>query len=68
MYYFSNSILQSAFYNLGHLTLTYLIFYTQSLLFTLIKTEITCKYKNFFVTLHSKSEKSVEKTRKNKQF
>ena len=54
MYYFSISILQSAFCNLGHLTLTYLIFYTQSLLFTLIKTEITCKYKNFFVTLHSK--------------
>jgi hypothetical protein len=68
MYYFSNSILQSAFYNLGHLTLTYLIFYNQSLLFTLIKTEITCKYKNFFVTLHSKSEKSVEKTQKNENF
>ena len=68
MYYFSISILQSAFCNLGHLTLTYLIFYTQSLLFTLIKTEITCKYKNFFVTLHSKSEKSVEKTQKNENF
>ena len=69
MFYFSNSlILQSAFYNLGRLTLTYLIFHNQSLLFTLIKTEITCKYKNFFVTLHSKSEKSVKKTQKNENF
>ena len=58
MYYFSNSILQSAFYNLGHLTLIYLIFYNQSLLFTLIKTESVCKYKIFFVTLHPKKEKT----------
>ncbi len=64
MYYFSNSILQSAFYNLGHLTLIYLIFYNQSLLFTLIKTEITCKYRKNFVTLHPKTRKSVKKTRK----
>ena len=58
MYYFSNSILQSAFYNLGHLTLIYLIFYNQSLLFTLIKTDFTCKYRYFFVTLCPKRKKS----------
>ena len=47
--------------------LAYLIFSSlkpYSLCLIFIKTEILCKYRNFFVTLHPKKEKTSEITQK----
>ena len=48
----------SALCNLIYLFIT---FQFRFVLFTLIKIEFRCKYKNYFVTLHTKSEKKCVK-------
>jgi hypothetical protein len=53
--------LQSAFSNLSHETVNSGFFVAPFSLFTLIKTDFTCKYRYFFVTLCPKRKKSATK-------